>query len=63
MADHDYFTGDIKLLWQDQISGKIDLDYGNFLGALKDLQVDPNWQDAFAAIKHKTGMSEFIGRL
>lgn len=63
MTDRDYFCGDLKRLWQDQIAGKIDFDYSNFLGALTDLQTDPDWQQAFTAIENETGMPEFLTRL
>ncbi len=63
MTHHDYFSGDIKILWQDQISEKIDFDHGSFMGALSDLQSDPDWKQAFSDIENATGMPEFLNRL
>jgi len=63
MTEYDYFSGDPKRLWQDQIAGIIDFDHGSFIGALSDLQSDPDWKQAFATISTDTGMPEFIERV
>lgn len=63
MSEYDYFSGDPKRLWQDQIAGIIDMDHSDFIGALTDLLSDPDWQLAFAAIKDAPGMPEFLDRV
>jgi len=63
MSEIDYFSGDLKRIWQDQIDGTIDLDKGDFLGAMTDLQGDADWQKAFDAIKNESGMQAFLGRM
>ena len=62
MIDEKYLD-DVKLLWKDQIAGIIDYDYSNFLGALSDLQTDPNWKHAFKEIETDPGVLEFLERL
>ena len=57
------YLSDVKSLWIDQIAGIIDYDYCNFLGALSDLQTDPNWRGAFQNIETDPGVPEFLERL
>lgn len=61
--DDKYLSGDPKLLWQDQIAGVIEYDHSDFLGAMVDLQGDPDWTEAFTAIKDDPGVPEFLERL
>lgn len=62
MSEYDYFSGDVKRLWRDQIAGIIDFDHGDFIGALSDLQGDPEWKSAFAEIESDAGMADFFDR-
>ena len=59
--DDKYLDGDPKLIWQDQIAGVVAYDHGDFIGALADLQGDPNWKTAFAEIASEPGVPAFGG--
>ena len=57
------FWGDPKRIWQAQISGEKNFDDYSFMGALNDLQGDPDWRSVFDPIKDETGMQAFLDRL
>jgi len=57
------FFDDPKKIWQAQISGEKNFDEYSFMGALNDLQGEPDWRDVFDPVKDDVGMLAFLDRL